>query len=554
MERGTDTGDFLRALARAEGATAREAWDEAAALWAAVVAANPVEGRFWTRLGEARHHAKDYRRAIAAFARALDLRDDFPAETAYRIACCHALLDAREQALAWLERAWGMGYRHVEHARTDDDLASVREDARFRELTGMLGAAGGSREEGWRGDLRFLAREVKRRAYAPFREVSEERFDAALAALADAIPDLTDVQVIAELAKLLRLLGDGHARVRPPKERADLQQAAPVQFYLFAEGLFVTAAAPRYAALLGTRVLKFGERSADEVCAALDPLIARDNENSQWVKEQLPPRLRDLPLLHALGLIPEPERATLIVQTPEGATREVVIATDPTQPAWSYREAFPAPAGWRYLPRTLATPLPRYLRNADLPYWFEHLPAERLVYCQFNSVRNAPGESLPDFSQRLFNFIEENPVEKLALDMRWNDGGNTMLELPLLHRIVGSRKINRRGALFVIIGRRTFSAAQNGVNFLDFHSEAILVGEPTGSSPTFIGETSEFALPYSKVQINVSDLRWVGTWPGDYRTWIAPTLYAPPTFAAFRANRDPALEAILAYREHLPGL
>jgi hypothetical protein len=39
----------------------------------------------------------------------------------------------------------------------------------------------------------------------------------------------------------------------------------------------------------------------------------------------------------------------------------------------------------------------------------------------------------------------------------------------------------------------------------------------------------------------------------DYRTWIAPTVYTPPTFAAYRANRDLAMEATLAWREHLPG-
>jgi hypothetical protein len=32
----------------------------------------------------------------------------------------------------------------------------------------------------------------------------------------------------------------------------------------------------------------------------------------------------------------------------------------------------------------------------------------------------------------------------------------------------------------------------------------------------------------------------------DYRPWISPQLYAPPTFAAYKENRDPALEAVLA--------
>jgi len=76
------------------------------------------------------------------------------------------------------------------------------------------------------------------------------------------------------------------------------------------------------------------------------------------------------------------------------------------------------------------------------------------------------------------------------------------------------------------------------------------VGEPTGSSPNFIGEENEatFELPYSKMIVNVSYLFWQSSWPMDYRQWIAPLLYTPPRFELYRANRDPAMEAILAYR------
>jgi hypothetical protein len=125
--------------------------------------------------------------------------------------------------------------------------------------------------------------------------------------------------------------------------------------------------------------------------------------------------------------------------------------------------------------------------------------------------------------------------------------------MPLIHRLIGSRKLNRRGRLYVIIGRGTFSAAQNLATLLERHTEAIFVGEPTGSSPTFVGETIDFQLPYSGAWANVSDLLWQSGWPMDERTWIAPLLYTPPTFADFRENRDPAMEAILAVREEMPG-
>ena len=46
---------------------------------------------------------------------------------------------------------------------------------------------------------------------------------------------------------------------------------------------------------------------------------------------------------------------------------------------------------------------------------------------------------------------------------------------------------------------------------------------------------------------SISDLYWQRSWPMDHRNWIAPNLPAEPTFELFKANRDPALEAILAY-------
>jgi hypothetical protein len=51
----------------------------------------------------------------------------------------------------------------------------------------------------------------------------------------------------------------------------------------------------------------------------------------------------------------------------------------------------------------------------------------------------------------------------------------------------------------------------------------------------------------------VSDLYWQTSWPDDRRPWIAPEIYAPPTFADYRAGRDPAMDAIASYREHLPA-
>ncbi|HEX7957108.1 MAG TPA: hypothetical protein VF508_09205, partial [Pyrinomonadaceae bacterium] len=270
--------------------------------------------------------------------------------------------------------------------------------------------------------------------------------------------------------------------------------------------------------------------------------------STMWVKTAAPYRMRHLPLLHALGLIPDPQKVSLLIRGSDGAERAVTLTTDVTQPnIWNIK---PNPPTWVNLPQTLGTPLPLYLKNPAARYWFEYLPDNKTVYFQFNSVRNEPKESLAAFSERLFKFVGENEVEKLVIDLRWNNGGNVGLLQPLVRGLIRNEKVNRRGRLFVIIGRRVFSAAQNAATFFERDTNAIFVGEPTGSSPNYVGEEDPFTLPYSKLEANVSNIEWQSSHPQDNRVWIAPQLYVPPTFAAYRANRDPALEAVLNYRNN----
>lgn len=548
MERA-DPATYLRLLARAKTASQAGTWRDAVPLWEAITRHNPVDGALWAQLAEARAQAGHHERAIAAYERARDLGAGYPAEVTYQIARCHAAAGDRDRALDALDRAFALGYRHSAEARTDPAFAAFRADPRFRAIVALLDTDGLARDEGWRTDLAYLVREIKRLGYAPFRLVPEDRFDALVAALHDAIPGLTDAQVVVELMKLMRLVNDGHTRLRDLTALPALRQTLPVQFTDFEEGLHITAAAPQHADLLGARVERLAGKPVEEVCRALEPLISRDNP--QWVRQMTPYHLRELPLLHALGVAPDPGRVELALRDRDGRERVATLATDDSQPDIWF--AIPCPVDWRFFPETLPTPLPRYLKNAGTNFWFEHLPAHDLVYFQFNRVRDHPDESLADFTARLFRFIEEQAVGRLVIDLRWNNGGNTFLELPLLHRLIGSAALNRRGHLFVITGRRTFSAAQNGASLIERHTAAIFVGEPTGASPNFVGESIPVELPHSKIRGTISDLYWQSAWAMDYRTWIAPHLYAPPTFAAYAENRDPALEAILACAGQLAG-
>jgi hypothetical protein len=186
------------------------------------------------------------------------------------------------------------------------------------------------------------------------------------------------------------------------------------------------------------------------------------------------------------------------------------------------------------------------LKDRRTNYWFEHLPDKKAVYFQFNLVVNSSTEPLNVFVERLLKFVDEHDIEKLIIDMRWNNGGNGTLLMPLVNGLIRS-KVNRTGRLFVMVGKYTFSAAIPAAAWIERHTNAIFVGEPTPSGPNVIAESNIITLPYSRTSVSISDFFWQGSWPNDRRTWIAPLHFVPPTFAAYKAKRDPAMELILSY-------
>jgi hypothetical protein len=75
-------------------------------------------------------------------------------------------------------------------------------------------------------------------------------------------------------------------------------------------------------------------------------------------------------------------------------------------------------------------------------------------------------------------------------------------------------------------------------------TNAVFVGEPTGSSPNFTGENAEVVLPFSGVVANISnENHWSSFW-GDQRPWVAPTIPVSMTAADYLSNRDPVLDAV----------
>ncbi len=536
--------DYRQQLNSANKASDSQSWEEAIQKWNKIVQLNPVNGDYWYKLGESYYHSGYTDKAIEAFKKSLKTGDPAPFESACFIARCYAKSHDKTNALAWLQQTVDMGYRHLENIRRDTSFREYFDDSRFRKIVGIPPGEFKNRVDGWRFDLALLIREIKRKSPAPFRYTSERKFDSIASALNTRIPSLTDLQVIIELEKIMVLVGDGHTMIYAFFERPEFRKNLPVNFRWFEEGLYITEADKRYQHLLGCRVMAFDYKTTEEILKGIDPIINRDNEVGPKVLGVM--RMRTIPLLFGLGLVKSPDEIVLTVKDNTGNIKKVAMKAD--CPVSSRQLWDQLPDNWLTFYQYENKEPPLYLQHVFTHYWFHYFQNERTVYFQYNRISDDAENRFDHFCDNLFAFIDKNDVDKLVIDVRWNNGGNTSLVSYLLNKIIACRKINQKGKLFAIIAHRTFSATINMLGYLEGLTPVILIGEQTGSSPNFIGEDNPFELPYSRLMANVSDVYWQCSWPMDHRKWFTPFMYIPTRFRDFISSKDPALDLVLNFR------
>jgi tetratricopeptide (TPR) repeat protein len=186
-------------------------------------------------------------------------------------------------------------------------------------------------------------------------------------------------------------------------------------------------------------------------------------------------------------------------------------------------------------------------RHSDRPYWSEFVPSDSTLFVSYRAVMSLDDLPNTTFWRNVFAMADSLPVKRLVLDIRENSGGNSFFNKQVIRGIIARPHLDRRDALFVITSGRTFSAAMNLAEDLEQWTNATFVGEPTGNAMVFFGDHTQIVLPVSGITVNVSTLPWYPADPKDSRPFIAPRLYAPLTSAAYRANVDPAMQAILKY-------
>jgi tetratricopeptide (TPR) repeat protein len=396
----------------------------------------------------------------------------------------------------------------------------------------------------WREDLRFMAAEMERRHKNLFHTVSRDRFLAAVADLDRRIPSLQRNEIIVGMMRIAAMIGDGHTRVEPRKDARFGFRSLPLRLYLFEDGVYIRAAAPEHAGLVGSRIEAIGGVPIQEAIRRVSEISSRENEIGPRLFVPLYINMPDI--LHALGMSSRRDSAVLRLRK-GGRSRTVTIASGEVEPLWppDTDASFIVPEGWV---DSRTGPQPLWLQ-APLDYHrLVELPDRRAIYVQLNMVANIPGQSLAQFGQRIRSRAAATNPRALILDLRLNQGGNGNLRNGFVPELIRAEDQDTR--LFVLTWRGTFSASQFILDDLDRLTEALFIGEPASSRPSSFGDAYRMPLPHSGITVR-SSINW---WQQgqNMHPWTFIDLAAPLTFAAYVEGRDPALEAALDYRPRPP--
>ena len=393
----------------------------------------------------------------------------------------------------------------------------------------------------WRRDLRTISERLPATHPNAFYRMKRASWDSAVASIDSRLPAMTRNQAMVAFSQLVAMVNDGHTAINPFFDRAMGMHYYPVKFELFDDGLFIESADPRYASIVGGKVIRVGKVSADQAVAAVASTFGHENE--WWIRAWAPMRLSLSEMLDGLGLVEDPAHLTVVIEKDgkrQTVTLEPTGRIEPTghNPLGSFDTR-----GWTSM--TGSGEVPLWRRNTDRPYWAEFVRSDSTLYVSYRAVVSIDHQPNTTFWRSVFAMADSLPVKRFVLDLRENIGGNSFYNRQVVRGIVARPKLDQAGSLFVITGERTFSAAMNLVLDLEQWTNATFVGVPTGNATMFFGDHKSIVLPVSGITVNVSTLPWHPDDPRDVRPFIAPRLYTPMTSASYRASRDPAMEAIL---------
>ncbi|MBI9067603.1 MAG: hypothetical protein JEZ09_09950 [Salinivirgaceae bacterium] len=409
-------------------------------------------------------------------------------------------------------------------------------------------------KEQWIEDLEFAVKNLKSNHPHIYYKVTEHAFNEEVSIAKNSIAtSKNDLEAFYAIKKVVAMIQDGHTQLFDRGSLGIESLRYPFRADQFSDGVFITVIDKQYERFLGAKILQIDGKSINEVLKKISQYVNIDNDFGK-----IRPNTQSLTFaktLFGLGITNSDKNINIDLITREGDKEILQLKSreDKSPILWSNRINQAPTKGAFVNASTLLnkkTPLHIQLQEDStvLFYWFEHLKEEKAIYFQYNQVwatQPNADETWKQFTKRIWQYIDEHDIEKLIIDVRYNDGGNGRTMIPFINEIIKRERFCNKKNLFVLSGNRTYSASVIFMTELAVHTNAIFIGTPPSSPFNFFSDMNIVGnLPNSNAGLGIASRQIDNAW-SNQTVYFAPDIPAPMSSLDYFSGNDPALDIAL---------
>ena len=395
--------------------------------------------------------------------------------------------------------------------------------------------------EKWKEDINFLRENLSKKHYNLFFKREKPQFDKDLDNLISKTKTISDLEIALKLQQIIAKQGDTHTNISWGKYLSN-DKILPLRFFYFEDGIYVTLTNQKNKELLGKKIIKINGFDIKKVTDSISSLFV--NENKAIYKSKSLTGLHSTQLLRFFGFAKN-DSIKITFQNSNLLTEKTLLP-----------EEIKDDDKIKINPQNIT-----FIReNKKKIFEKKYFEKEKILYVLYNSCvskeepsiyKGKPEETtLPsflEFQNEVKKMLNDNPVEKLIFDMRLNSGGSYKQGDNFIREVVINSKIDKKGKLFVLIGRDTFSAAILNSSFFQENTKAIFVGEETMGKPNHYGFLNYFSLNNSKIEVSYSTEIVLTTKKKNQET-MKPDYNVEETFEDYKNGIDPVFEFVKNYK------
>lgn len=331
-----------------------------------------------------------------------------------------------------------------------------------------------------------------------------------------------------ELMRVIKQVGDGHTQF---SYWGGKYHSYPLHLQMFDEELRVIGIAQDYQHLLAARLYAIEDIPIDQLRTLLTPVL-QGVENIHSERQRLTEAITVAEVLHGLAITKNAAQAKFTFELPNGEKQSVTfdsITPDQLQKLPMTSINMITPSG--FAPHKASIDGVELFLNS----------AEHIAYIDF--YRYPQYAAMENFAESLIKILRKENTQSVIIDFRNNGGGDFFVGLHLAWALIMIDNLHWRDGIYVLTGRKTFSAAMsNAVQYRQLLN-ATLVGEPTGANPVGYQDADSFSLPNSGWKVQYSKRLYRFQEKADQG--VQPDINIPLKWSAYHAGKDNQLAWIL---------